>query len=66
MNLALHVEPEANFDSQRRLIAYAPIFFRQPRRDRAVFAPGSDERHEACRATGHSIAGWADEKERSD
>ena len=25
MNLALDVEPDANFDNQRRLIAYAPI-----------------------------------------
>jgi hypothetical protein len=25
MNLAVHVEPDANFDNQRRLIAYAPI-----------------------------------------
>jgi hypothetical protein len=65
MNLALHVEPEANFDSQRRLIAYAPIFFASLD-GTAVFAPGSDERREACCATGHSIAGWADEKERSD
>src|SRR5882762_8604545 len=24
-NLAMHVEPDANFDNQRRLIAYAPI-----------------------------------------
>jgi hypothetical protein len=25
MNLALDVEPDANFDNQRRLIAYTPI-----------------------------------------
>jgi hypothetical protein len=28
MNLALHVEPGANFYNQRRLIAYAPILQR--------------------------------------
>jgi hypothetical protein len=28
MNLAQHVEPDANFDSQRRLNAYAPILQR--------------------------------------
>ena len=66
MNLALHVEPDANFDNQRRLIAYAPIlqprvrsamirtapFFRQPQRDRAVFFPDADDRYEACCAIG--------------
>ena len=58
MNLAVDVEPEANFDNRRRLSAYAPILqpgcvvrdprgsvFRQPQRDRAVFSPDADDRH---------------------
>jgi hypothetical protein len=62
MNLALDVEPEANFDNRRRLSAYAPIlqprmrsamtrtapFFLQPQRDRAVFSPDADDRHDPC------------------
>jgi hypothetical protein len=62
----VHVEPDANFDNQRRLIAYATDpptrvrsamtraapFFRQPQRERAVFSPDADDRHEACCAIG--------------
>jgi hypothetical protein len=80
MNLALHVEPDANFDDQRRLICLrtdpptrvrsamtrtAP-FFRQPQRDRAVFSPDAGDRHEALLRNSSLIAGWGGEKERSD
>jgi len=62
MNLASHVEPDANFDDQRRLIAHAPILqpvcvVRWPARLRAFaspngtvrsLSPDEDDRHEAC------------------
>jgi len=50
--LAQHVEPTQNFDSQRRLNAYAPILQR-------VFSPDADDRHEVCCAMGRLKAEWA-------
>ena len=66
MNLALHVEPDANFDNQappdclrtdrptrvRSAMTRTAPFFRQPQPDRAVFSPDADDRHEACCAIG--------------
>ena len=60
------VEPDANFDNQappdclrtdpptrvRGAMTRTASFFRQPQRDRAVFSPDEDDRHEACCAIG--------------
>jgi len=51
IHLALHVEPDAYFDNQRD-DPHGSVFFRQPQRDRAVFSPDADDRHEACCAIG--------------
>src|SRR6266704_5103259 len=78
-NLAMHVEPDANFDNQRRLIAYAPIlqpvcvvrdphgpfFSPAPTGPCGLFSRRGWSSRSVLR-NGPLIAGWDDEKESAD
>jgi hypothetical protein len=77
MSLALHVEPDANFGNQRRLVAYAPILqpvMGRPARPRFFASPnGTVRSFLSTRMIVRNvlrkrplIAGWDDENERSD